>query len=85
MRSCTISYDIWPPRYRTLDESAIDIAISCNRYDHYCTVVVWQYVCVLLGFDFIVIDGDFPEKSVTESRRISILICMFICIYDSGF
>ena len=26
---------IWPPRYRTLDESAIDIAISCNRYDHY--------------------------------------------------
>ena len=35
MRSCTISYDIWPPRYRTLDESAIDIAISCNRYDHY--------------------------------------------------
>ena len=22
-------------RYRTLDESAIDIAISCNRYDHY--------------------------------------------------
>jgi len=35
VRSCTISYDIWPPRYRTLDESAIDIAISCNRYDHY--------------------------------------------------
>ena len=34
VRSCTISYDIWPPRYRTLDESAIDIAISCNRYDH---------------------------------------------------
>jgi len=34
VRSCTISYDIWPPRYCTLDESAIDIAISCNRYDH---------------------------------------------------
>jgi len=32
--SCAISYDICPPRYRTLDESAIDIAISCNRYDH---------------------------------------------------
>jgi len=31
---CTISYDMWPPRYCTLDESAIDIAISCNRYDH---------------------------------------------------
>jgi len=35
VRSCTISYDIWLPRYRTLDESMIDIAISCNRYDHY--------------------------------------------------
>ena len=34
VRSCTISYDMWPPRYRTLDESAIDIAISCNWYDH---------------------------------------------------
>jgi len=34
VRSCTISYDMWPPRYRTLDESAIDIAISCNLYDH---------------------------------------------------
>jgi len=34
MHSCTILYDIWPPRYRMLDESAIDIAISCNRYDH---------------------------------------------------
>jgi len=30
----TMSYDIWLPRYRTLDESAINIAISCNRYDH---------------------------------------------------
>jgi len=41
VRSCTISYDIWPPRYRTLDESAIDIAISCNRYDHYITL--WHH------------------------------------------
>jgi len=41
VRSCTISYDIWPPRYRTLDESAIDIAISCNRYDHWIVVVSW--------------------------------------------
>jgi len=33
-------------------------------------VVTWQYVCVLLGFDFIVIDGDFPEKSVTVVEEI---------------
>jgi len=36
--SCTISYDIWLPWYRTLDESAIDITILCNRYDHYIFV-----------------------------------------------
>ena len=42
VRSWTISYDIWPPRYRTLDESAIGIAISCNRYDHYSSLTFLQ-------------------------------------------
>ena len=44
VRSCTISYDIWPPRYRTLDESAIDIAISCNRYDHYKQCYIFAFL-----------------------------------------
>ena len=44
VRARTISYDIRPPRYRTLDESAIDIAISCNRYDHYYVCELWRLI-----------------------------------------
>jgi len=33
VHSCTISFDLWAPRYRKVNESAIDIVISRNRYD----------------------------------------------------
>ena len=35
VRSCMTSSDIWAPRYRKVDESAIDIVILRNRYDDY--------------------------------------------------
>jgi len=30
---CMISFDLWALRYRKVDESAIDIAISRNQYE----------------------------------------------------
>ena len=36
VRSCMILSDLWMPRYCKVNESAIDIVISCNRYEPYC-------------------------------------------------
>ena len=33
VHSCMILFDLWVPRYRKVDESAIDIEISRNRYE----------------------------------------------------
>jgi len=30
---CTISFDLWAQRYLKVDESAIDIVITRNRYE----------------------------------------------------
>jgi len=69
--SCTISYDIWPPRYRTLDESAIDIAISCNRYDHWNEVGVGVKMASSIDNFPLKVDAHFPTfheaKTLTTS------------------
>ena len=50
VRSCIISSDLWMPQYRKVDESAKDIAISRNQYDHYLTCRISVYYVRNKGF-----------------------------------